>query len=221
MTHRLLIFGDSWAYGSELPEHQRETLCFGGQLAALLGVDSVHNCAETGSSISHLHLQFQQALTRMSYDPADCYTAVFFLTGQQRFLAFDPNDEFYNLIPAGASIRPIQHHYRDLIESVNDFYFKHIQSNSADHVMLNTNILALQSVCKYHNIQDYYVSGWQDLHLWPEVDVTRIMPTHCQALFGKQDYITPNQSHPNEQGHRLIADKLYEFIKSRSLDSTI
>jgi hypothetical protein len=222
MTHRLLVFGDSWAYGAELDPSQREQLCFGGQLAQLLNVNSVHNCAETGSSVSHLHVQFQTALSRINYDPADHYTAVFFITGQQRFLAFDPDNEFYNLIPAGPSIRPVQHQHRDLIETVNDFYYRNIQSNAADQISLNANLLALQAVCKYHGINDYYISGWQDLHLWPEVDQSRIYPNHCESLFESNlQYIKPNVSHPNAQGHRLIAEKLFEFIKVKSLDSTI
>jgi hypothetical protein len=222
MTHRLLVFGDSWAYGSELADDCREQQCFGGQLGKLLTVDSVHNCAETGSSISHLHLQFQNALTRMNYDPADQYTAVFFLTGQQRFLAFDPNNEFYNLIPAGASIRPVQHQHRMLIETVNDFYYKNIQSDQADVIALNANLLALQAICRYHNIQDYYISGWQDLHVWPEVDQTRIYPYHCQALLDSDvKYFEPNVSHPNALGHKLIADRLFDFMKLKQLDNTI
>ena len=110
MTHRLLIFGDSWAYGSELDPEVREQHNFGGQLGDMLGVDSVHNCSETGSSITHMHLQFRNALTRISYDPADEYTAVFFLTGQQRFLAFDHANEFYNLIRSEEHTSELQSH---------------------------------------------------------------------------------------------------------------
>jgi hypothetical protein len=31
-------------------------------------------------------------------------------------------------------------------------------------------------------------------------------------------YFTPNQSHPNQLGHRLIADTLFDWIKSKHID---
>lgn len=221
LNHSLLIFGDSWAYGAELDPELREQQCFGGQLGRLLKVDRVWNFAETGSSISHLHLQLDAALSSIQIFPSVRYTAVFFLTGQQRFLAFDPDNEFYNLIPAGASIRPVQHRHRTLIETVNDFYYKHIQSDRADRVTLNTNLIALQARCRYHGIQDYYISGWQHLDLWPEVDQTRIYPQHCIDIFGTGAYFAPNESHPNSNGHRLIAEHLLTFIESKRIDNLI
>jgi lysophospholipase L1-like esterase len=37
----------------------------------------------------------------------------------------------------------------------------------------------------------------------------------------KNQYIYPHGSHPNAQGHRLIAQTLYDFIKSKNIDTKI
>ena len=234
MTHRLLVFGDSWAYGAELDPDEREQDNFAGQLGKMLGVSSVHNCAESGSSITHMHPQFQNALTRMSYDPADTYTAVFFLTGQSRHLFFDVDKEFAFLNPRGPSVRPCQHSKQDLFFEINDYYYKYIQSDQADVLSVNTNLLALQARCKYHGIDDYYISGWETLDLWPEVDSGKVWKqgqSHCAELFGvtkngadildfeRNQYIRPHGTHPTQQGHKLIAQTLYNFIKQ--LDTAI
>jgi len=231
MNHRLLIFGDSWAYGAELDPDLRLKDNYGAQLGTMLGVDSVENLAESGSAISHLQLQFNNAITKFCDDidkQRSKFTAVFFLTGQQRHLFFDEDGEFGCLSPRGPSIRPCQQTRRDLFYKINEYYYKYIQSDQADTVSLNTNLLALQTRCKYYGIDDYYISGWEPLDLWPEVDSTKIWAQgqkHCVDLFGvtkngadmldfeRNEYIRPHGTHPNKQGHELIAQTLYNFIK--------
>lgn len=230
MNHRLLIFGDSWAYGAELDPNTRLQQNYGARLGELLNVDSVENIAESGSAISHLQVQFNNAITKFCDDidkQRSRFTAVFFLTGQQRHLFFDVNGEFGCLSPSGPSIRPCQILQRDLFYEINDYYYKYVQSDSADVISLNTNLLALQARCRHYGIDDYYISGWEKLQLWPEVDASRIWKqgqSHCAELFGIEDlkfeqniYIKPHGTHPNPQGHQLIADELYSLINQNNL----
>ena len=210
MTHRLLIFGDSWAWGAELDEDLRLMQSYGGQLGRMLGVDSVEIYAEAGSSIEHMNLQLRDALNRFFGPTREVntkYTAVFFLTGQERHLIFDPNGEFGCMSASGATIRPCQNQFRDLFNSMNDMYFKYFQSNKLDTIKLNTNLLAFHSLCQHYNIDDYYISGWEPLPLWHEIDRSRFWTegrSHCAELFGvlkngsdmldfkRNDYIKPN-----------------------------
>lgn len=232
MNHRLLIFGDSWAYGAELDPNLRLHDNYGAQLGTMLGVDSVENLAETGSSIAHLQLQFNNAIAKFCDDidkQRSRFTAVFFLTGQQRHLFFDEDGEFAFLSPNGPTVRPGQKTASDLFYKINEYYYKYIQSDQADVVTLNTNLLALQTRCKYYGIDDYYVSGWEKLTLWPEVNADKIWKqgqSHCAELFDvenlqfeQNNYVWPNNTHPNKQGHELIAQTLYNFIKH--IDTTI
>lgn len=223
MKKLLLSFGDSWAYGAELPENSREQDNYTGQLSQRIGADRTRNFSEPGSSISHLQIQLRHAIDSCFEELSFCQTtAVFFLTGQQRFLIFDLQGEFAGLAPTGSIVRPGQRNHRDHFDAVNDFYYKNIQSTQADTISLNTNLLALQSICRYYNIVDYYISGWETLDLWPEVDRSRIYAqgrSHCAELLQldhdmrHDQNIVPNGLHPSAQGHRLIADVLFEMIK--------
>lgn len=223
MKKLLLSFGDSWAYGCELSDASREQDNYTGQLGRLIGVDHTVNFSEPGSSISHLQIQLRRAIDSCFSDSSWTeVTAVFFLTGQQRFLMFDPQGEFVGLAPTGAVIRPGQRQQRVQLDSINDFYYQNIQSHRADVINLNTNLLALQSICKYYNIKDYYISGWEKLSLWPEVNRSRIYAqgqSHCAELLQlnnmRHDQNTvPNGLHPSAQGHALIAQALLNMIKN-------
>ena len=228
MPKLLLSFGDSWTYGAELPDADREQLNFTSQLANLLQIDQVKNFSEVGSSISHLQIQLRNAINNCQQQIGQsATTAVFFLTGQERFLFFDHRGEFANLTAAGYIARPLQYDLRDQFDSIYNFYYKNIHSTAADIITLNTNILALQKICQHHGIKDYYISGWERLTLWPEVDRSRIYKQgidHCGKILNldhnlnNPQYIVPRGTHPNAQGHKLIAQKLFEMIKSNSVD---
>lgn len=224
MKKLLLSFGDSWAYGAELPDSSREQENYTGQLSRMIGADRIRNFSEPGSSISHLQIQVRHAIDSCFDDFSSCQTtAVFFLTGQQRFLIFDSQGEFAGLAPTGSIVRPGQRHLRDHFDTINSFYYKNIQSDRADTISLNTNLLALQSICKYYNIVDYYISGWETLDLWPEVNRSRIYAqgqSHCAELLQLDHDMQHDQNmvqdglHPSAQGHALIAHVLVDMIEN-------
>jgi hypothetical protein len=228
MNKLLLSFGDSWAYGAELATAEREQVNYTGVLARSLGIDYVENFSEVGSSISHLQIQFRNALTRLQQNILQSKTiAVFFITGQERFLFFDHCGEFANLTASGYIARPLQYDLRNQFEQIYEFYYKNIHSTESDKITLNTNLLALQTMCRYYGIADYYISGWETLELWPEVDTSRIYAQgkeHCGNILNLDQnlnndlYIVPRGTHPNASGHNLIAQKIYNMINPDHVD---
>ena len=81
----------------------------------------------------------------------------------------------------------------------------------------------MQTICRTHSIDDYYIVGWSDLDLnLPGIDFSKIYPKTCAQLFGysgQYDYLnTPSNQyvgdsfHPSEQGHDVIAQTLYTWI---------
>jgi hypothetical protein len=219
----LLSFGDSWTYGAELPTDTREQDNYTGQLADLLQAKVVKNFSEVGSAVTHLQLQLRQAINFCrDVNLNDRVIATFFITGQERFLFFDQRGDFASLTPSGYIARPVQQDLKPQFEKIYDFYYQNIQSTQADLISLNTNLLALQSICRRYRIEDYYISGWQTLDLWPEVDRQRIYARgqkHCghllelDANLKNDQYLVPRGSHPNRQGHAIIAKTLHDMIK--------
>ena len=104
---------------------------------------------------------------------------------------------------------------------------------------LHKNILSMQGICRQYNIRDYYIVGWDQLVIdllidakLPGVDTTKIYHKSCTKLFGYKnlrDFAKrpPNQhvrmcGHPNELGHELIAQTLYNWItKQNNVQSKI
>lgn len=233
MARYLLAFGDSWTYGAELEPSMREFECYAGHLGRMLPADHVLNFSEVGSGLANLHLQLDRALASLRLkitNRAHQFVAVFFLSGRERFMLFDENGEFAHLTAPGVIIRPGQRERREHFESIYRFYYRNIHSDQADLLSVNTNLLALQARCRYHQFEDYYISGWEKLDIWPEIDKTKIYGSGqqtCADILGiRQDqlgelhvsgnrYIVPKGSHPTPEGHALIAQTLNDMIRSR------
>lgn len=228
VSPQLLIFGDSWTYGDELQKHEAP---YGTLLARQLGIDNIRNYSAPGTSIGHLILQLQAAMQDHAH--AHCKKiAVFFLSGQERYMCYH-DDKILNLNIRGPRINP--ENDPQMAELVNHMYYKYFYSDQMRDFYMNTNILTLQSMCRYHGIDDYYIAGWQLFDFWPEVDRERIYDrgqTSCRELlnmeFDNRDgvvfdnvYFSPNRAHPNQLGHQKIADCLYDWIKSKSLDTDL
>lgn len=233
--HVLAVLGDSWTEGSELPSDTKSQLCYGGQLGRMLNSDTVINYGEPGGSIQHLQLQLSHLINSYLISGSLPVIAVFFITGQNRYMFFDQRNEVVNLTPSGPSVRPAQMARREFLDTVHGFYYQHMQSTTGDNFLLNTNILALQARCRHWEIEDWYISGWQPLDLWPEVDCGRIYgqgQTHCAELLGLTDHtgqlcfdhnpnIVDQGTHPNPQGHAVIAQAVYNMIMTKHLDKDL
>lgn len=103
-----------------------------------------------------------------------------------------------------------------------------MHSERSVNVRINTVISHLQNLFRQHNIKDYF-SGWIKFEQWNRaVDQTKIYEQgkvtagdwlgatshngeHLTNL-ENNDYFKPNFNHPNELGHKVIAQHLYNWI---------
>jgi hypothetical protein len=227
IKNKLVGFGDSWTQGSELPTDGKS---FSQLVSEQLECVEYKNYGIPASSINHLTVQLQSHINRVTAIRQNTseWIAVFFLTECNRAMTYcDGHWIFLNAsadggfgIVGGATMD------QTLLNKTNTAYWKYIHSPELVDVTVNTTVLALQSMCRYHNIADYYVAGWQTFNFWPEVDINKIYQggqINCGDLIGMQSadpnsYLNrqnPNQApggHPNQQGHQLIADALYKWI---------
>ena len=223
----LIVFGDSWVRGSELRENEKSF----GQLVAERLPLNYSNYAQPASSITHLVVQlkdFLKKLTDCNENPNE-WIAIFFLTGKERHLSWLNNNWTFHL-PNGAFASG-GHPTSQEAHELTKLYYKYFFSEEQTDLHINTSLITVQSICQQYKIQDFYIAGWQKFDLWPEVNCNKIYchgQVSCADMFNleiyhpsfginidnKNPYIYPNKSHPNQQGHQLIADRLVEWINS-------
>ena len=206
----LVVFGDSWPVGTELASHE---FAFGDILHESLDTANFINCAEQGSTIDSLVLQLNKFINTRKLDNCIC---VFFITNPARYLYFE-NNKPKVLRPTGDK------------SHLTKFYFSEVQSDELDYHKANISILALQRMCQQRGYKDFYIEGWTNIDWkYHGIDKTKFLPQSAVEMFGAKtnnktlelakfqdnEYITPNKYHPNQEGHKLIAKNLHEFIKA-------
>ena len=211
---KLLTFGDSWPFGSELREQEKP---FGRLLAEMADVP-YQNFARYSTSIPHLLLQIHTAREYMG-DAIRGSVALFFLTSPNRDLIWS------NKYPKELHLNPNHPDDKDIL------YYSQIHTPELSKFRVNSTLLALMKICEHHGIIDRYVWGWDTIGLWPEVDRERFYDHGVSTAFEMFDdlptqdglwqycnnknnlYISPNSGHPNQLGHRRIADRLYPWLE--------
>ena len=213
MINHLVTFGDSWPAGAEL---QDLTKAFGHKLAEMLNVVSYENCAISGTSNDRMIFQLQEYIK--DHNTVKDHVAVFFITSASRRLHLDDSNNIIEL-----KVPPNWKYESDPLRAN---WYRYFHSNVSDNFNLYKLLLSFQRICEQYHFQDYYVSGWTDINFeMPGVDTKKIFPITCIEMFGSKNtiefhdfeqnqYIYPNQSHPNEQGHTVIATHLYQWINS-------
>jgi hypothetical protein len=211
MSRYLVNFGDSWAYGVGTKEYPVRDidLHYAQQLRQLTNRHLI-DLSNPSTSISHLILQFQQFIQKY-YQVGNDYLAVFFITAQERQLAFDDQGVPRELHPS---------------HKWSKSYYRDIYTDTLGEFNLNTVLLILQSMSRHYQIDDRYLLGWQQPTLWPEVDRTRFYrQAHITAmeLLGNTDIIEcgqnsnvnfiPGDGHPSVAGHTQIAQALCHWIQ--------
>jgi hypothetical protein len=212
MKRKLITFGDSWPVGVELNKGEKP---FGVILADLLQVDCYENYAVSASSADALVYQLNQYIKQSNQD--DCLTtAVFFVTGLSRVMFFNDNGNpvYYKVPP------DINHFSKD----PEHLYYKYFYSRPYEMFNAQRTLVALQSMCRSANINDFYLPGFKDIDLnFSGIDSSRVYPKNCLELFGipsedelsdhyNNPYIYPCYCHPNQLGHEFIASTLYDWI---------
>jgi hypothetical protein len=207
--NQLLIFGDSWAAGSELSVGQQT---FGKLLAGKLNRQYL-NFAIASSAIPNLVTQIKHAVSAADTGRM----AIFFLSSPDRDFIYDQQGNHQQI-------------YASDDTEINRWWYRHVYSEHLAEFRINTVLLALRQICEIHDIDDRYIWGWEKVDLWPEIDHSRFFERGaktCLDLFddvrhhGINDYannpqnlyVSPNICHPNQLGHEKIADALYEWIE--------
>lgn len=221
MIKNLVVFGDSTTQGSELKSTEQ---CYGELLKKKFGAEDYLNFGTPAAGPQHLVIQFKNFLKHVPCEILNTYTAVFWIGGQDRTVAHNNNEWVFITPQGGHAVTPSNKSY---VASAAEQYFKYMHSKQLSSLHLNTSLLALQYMCSQYAINDYYLAGWQSMELWPEVNADKIYAQGKKSfyeLFGLKDqivyveknrnniYITPNLTHPNQLGHQLIADTIYDFI---------
>ena len=222
----LVVFGDSWAYGDELTEYEKP---YGQLIAEHLGYN-YFNYARIGSSIPALVLQLKKYIND---HPDEDTTAIFFLTDYSRTVAWE-NEKEINVIASGAPGDKDAVWFDTHLDSdYYKFYHDEFGIFQAENILM-----ALQFICKRYNIKDYYIIGWTKWDIDTiGVDVDKIYmegKKSCLELFSDEDdpinppikksitqfynlynydkFIAPKACHPNQLGHKTIANALIEWI---------
>jgi hypothetical protein len=212
MSNKLVTFGDSWPLGVEL---QDKTKSFGHKLAEMLDIENYETRAVGASGNDRMIFQLQEYIK--DHSTVKDHVAVFYITTATRRLHLDSDNNIVELkVPADWKKEP------DLLRAN---WYRYFHTNASDKFNLYKILLSLQQICQQCGIKDYYISGWTDIKFeMIGVDTKKIFPSTCLELFGektncieldtlgKNYYWYPNKGHPNEQGHLLIANKLFEWI---------
>ena len=202
----LLNFGDSWAHGGDVEKEQRYSHLLSCSLRLTLKDYSV-----SSSSAGNMILQIQNFL-KTDYNPNHNYTALFFITAQERQLMFDNNGN------------PVDYHP----SHQGEYYQKHYNHRLGNH-NLNTTMITLQAMCRRYKIKDYYLLGWQLPMLWHEVDVTKFYDygrSNAINMMAGPDanlidmmteshpgLISSTNGHPSKDGHRKIYEEWLKWIE--------
>lgn len=216
MNRSLVTFGDSWPAGSELTSDQHP---FGYTLAKLLDASAYSNCAVPATSNEHMLLQLGEYARQQRN--IENHIAVFFITYPGRSCLIDYQGNFLEVRPDANADK----------NSREYLYFKYFHTPAQEKFKTHQTILALQRMSAELKLQDFYIVGWvPDIDLdWPGIDKNKfynygqttcaewldIDPYNFEEEIRSSPFVRPNHCHPNQQGHEIIAHKLYDWIKDK------
>lgn len=211
----LAVFGCSWAYGSGVIPDQT----FGHQLSIMLGSSQFTNCGIPSSSNSRSVLQLLKYIKDNNFNVQN-HVAIFCITTAWRTALIKHDKTIVDIICKGDSSDRITRNWLQDFSSIDQTMFE-----------LHKNIICMQQICRYYQINDYYIRAWEDQKLdFPGIDQTKIYPESCVNLFGYKDSIEWGDSYPKEEnpyvlvcghpsasGHLKIAQVLYDWIKKTNV----
>jgi hypothetical protein len=207
---RLVTFGDSWPRGCELAPGDSP---YGEILAGRFNVP-FQNFSKNATSNDHMILQLQRYID--SSDDVANTLAVFFITSPARCTLIDYDGSEISIYPWSDRSRG-EHAYA---------WFKYFHTPLQDRLRTLISVLSLQRICQIMCLKDYYIVGWNEIDFnFPGINLKKIYPRTCAEMFGAPGaheftmakdnvFVRPNNCHPNQKGHELIANTLYEWISN-------
>lgn len=215
MSKTLVTFGDSWPAGGG---NKPRAIPFGKLIADELGYN-FENYAEDATSIPHMILQLQQYIkdNRGSHP-----TALFCLTTSARSIYYNP-DELEHMGWCEIHISNT--------DEASKQYYKHLYSKQLGYFHANVYLAAIQHMCLKNKIKDRYVFCWETFDLMPGIDSGKIYGQTLADIIGANngkkvktqyevnvdpynEFVKPNNNHPNQKGHQKIADVLAKWIET-------
>jgi len=211
-----VTIGDSWPAGAELADSSNAFPCL---IAKQLGAEST-NLSQPATSVDQAIYQLLHNNLTVDWSKT---LVLFCLTGISRSMYIDYYQprEIHPTSEALASIA----------------YYKYIHSNELDQFNRIRNILAAQQYCQSLGCKILFVNNWDktlkhraiDQSLFYNKTLTEILNISAKLddtdldwyNLSKHEYITPNQCHPNINGHNIIATELSNWIKEKLNDKSV
>ena len=233
MKRPLVTFGDSWTFGSEL--HAPQLHSWPALVADSLGA-SLINLGTPASSIGHLVVQLFQFVDQMSLYTD--YKIIFMvgLSGRSRYLSYFADlEEFVNITPEAVyrtgDIKPTGQPPNNVLELLpyKGIHYRYVDSEKYSNFIVAQTLLLFQNFTKLNNINSIYFSYFDYPNL---TDYRNII--NCDLIYSETitktltgtEYVIPDIRdniyfqnklfHPNEQGHRAIANLLLKFYEKNT-----
>ena len=235
MSKVLLTFGDSWPAGAKIKDKSQ---AFPALIAEQLSMDLL-DLSKPATSIDHAVMAFFNFLENI-YKSSDQYTALFCLTDISRSMAWRPAvavPERDQLWEQDSTTLELQVGNR--VDELSGVYFKELHSSRLELFNYHKNITLLKLLCKKYNIRDFYAHNFYDPNLeFRIVDKENFYPVTLRQTLDCKPYkevlriqATPEEQqevarakldtnelighggHPTVAGHRVLADKLFNWIK--------
>lgn len=228
-------------FSTGVRNQERLRVTYPGILKEKFGSDRLVNYAISGGSnerIVRTTLDFFYDLLDRGEDVTE-YLALIQWTEIVR-TEFNIDNYWYYFHPMG-SAHDIGTGLREIPEPANDkllalrgeVYYKNLQSNQKDVSDFLTQVTVLGNFFKLHNIP-YLFYSHVNTFLWvKEVENVQAVNTRINKNFNwlngsleasillkmltREMQISKHDAHPNQQGHQLIANNIYNWITERKL----
>jgi len=231
----IIILGDSWSWGSELPEDQRPLLRFDHALSNKFKKSCVNLSRESATNFCYkwhwldyisANIQIQQPLVIVG------------ITGPNRHLIWNNQADFFQESPrrlliektvlenwpnqkgSGGFIRATPWHV-DFPDSIKkrcqDNFYRYNYDDKMAEIYSIWEIKLLDLMIK--DCGGFPVF-WSNFHSYQQIKLpwAKTLLNHCKLINDLQpfayqsDHFYHTDSHPNEAGHAYIADILYQNV---------
>jgi hypothetical protein len=204
----LVVFGDSWPAGAELSNRQD---AFPFLISKKLGLNLRQVAADGSSQPFDVH-QFIRWLEHPTTDRTNSIV-LFCFTGKDRSWFFQ-NGLIRNIHPS-------------IKDPEITAYYRYLHSIELSDAEALKHILLVQSLSKTFNVTIRMIMNWDNIPQCSLIDRNMVYPLSLVGILGgfvtsetgltnfftESQYIVPNISHPNVEGHKLIANTLADWLQ--------
>jgi hypothetical protein len=223
-TSTLWSFGDSWGVGWNLPEHHQN---YSEILSEKLNMP-LCNFSDPGVSLGEIAHKFVRKSDGISSDDLVLVTV-------------PPDSRWYKASEHPVEVlKPIystDHDYQKFVELIhaNTYWFTwhhslflsmiyyHAQRLGC-HLVMQHNYGSLDLVPELEFVKESFADQNHSMTYWLigsdvyQLEITDDGSEHCAPAFqnfSESEYFLHEDNHPNQLGHQVIADKLYNLITQR------